>query len=66
VSSELPLLRLNFYRAPLLTPRPPPLALNSLSPSAAKFLVDKKGNVIERYAPTTDPAAIRKDIEKLL
>ncbi|PWK16540.1 glutathione peroxidase [Tumebacillus permanentifrigoris] len=31
-----------------------------------KFLVDKKGNVVERYAPTTDPAKIAADIEKLL
>lgn len=31
-----------------------------------KFLVDKKGNVVDRYAPTTDPAKIAGDIEKLL
>jgi glutathione peroxidase len=31
-----------------------------------KFLVDKNGNVVERYAPTTDPEKIAKDIEKLL
>jgi len=31
-----------------------------------KFLVDKKGEVVARYAPTTTPAAIEKDIEKLL
>ena len=31
-----------------------------------KFLVDQKGQVVERYAPTTEPAAIAKDIEKLL
>ncbi len=31
-----------------------------------KFLVDKKGNVIERYAPTTPPASIEPEIEKLL
>jgi glutathione peroxidase len=31
-----------------------------------KFLVDKDGKVIARYAPTTTPAAIEKDIEKLL
>ena len=27
-----------------------------------KFLVDKNGNVVERYAPTTKPEAIEKDI----
>ena len=31
-----------------------------------KFLVDREGNVIARYEPTTDPAAIAKDIEALL
>ena len=31
-----------------------------------KFLVGKDGKVIERYAPTTTPAAIENDIEKLL
>lgn len=31
-----------------------------------KFLVDREGNVIERYAPTTNPLSIKGDIEKLL
>ena len=31
-----------------------------------KFLVDRKGNVVERYAPNVEPAAIAGDIEKLL
>lgn len=31
-----------------------------------KFLVDQKGEVVGRYPPTTKPAAIRGDIEKLL
>lgn len=31
-----------------------------------KFLVDRNGRVIDRYAPTTKPEAIRADIEKLL
>ena len=31
-----------------------------------KFLVDRNGKVVERYAPTTRPDAIRADIEKLL
>ena len=31
-----------------------------------KFLVDKEGNVIERYAPTTTPDKIDKDIKELL
>jgi len=31
-----------------------------------KFLVDKNGQVVERYAPTTAPATIEPDIIKLL
>lgn len=31
-----------------------------------KFLVNKEGKVIKRYAPTTKPEAIEADIEKLL
>ena len=31
-----------------------------------KFLVDRKGNVVERYAPNVEPQAIAADIEKLL
>jgi glutathione peroxidase len=31
-----------------------------------KFLVDRDGVVVDRYAPTTKPEDIRKDIEKLL
>ena len=31
-----------------------------------KFLVDRNGKVLERYAPNTEPAAIAGDIEKLL
>ncbi|MDF3818836.1 glutathione peroxidase [Leptospira sp. 96542] len=31
-----------------------------------KFLIDRNGNVIKRYAPVTKPEAIEKDIEKLV
>ena len=31
-----------------------------------KFLVDRSGKVIERYAPKTEPASIAGDIEKIL
>lgn len=31
-----------------------------------KFLIDGKGNVIKRYAPTVSPLKIKNDIEKLL
>ncbi|NP_001265877.1 probable glutathione peroxidase 3, mitochondrial-like [Cicer arietinum] len=31
-----------------------------------KFLVNKQGKVVDRYAPTTAPLKIEKDIEKLI
>ena len=31
-----------------------------------KFLVDRKGNVVERYAPNVEPASLAGDIEKQL
>lgn len=31
-----------------------------------KFLIDRNGNVIKRYAPTVSPLKIKTDIEKLL
>ncbi|CAI0414428.1 unnamed protein product [Linum tenue] len=31
-----------------------------------KFLVNKEGKVVERYAPTTSPLSIEKDVKKLL
>jgi glutathione peroxidase len=31
-----------------------------------KFLIDKEGNVLKRYAPITTPDKIKSDIEKLL
>jgi glutathione peroxidase len=31
-----------------------------------KFLIDRNGKVIGRYAPTTPPEAIASDIKKLL
>jgi glutathione peroxidase len=31
-----------------------------------KFLIDRHGNVVDRFAPTTKPDAIAADIEKLL
>ncbi len=31
-----------------------------------KFLFDKNGNIVDRFAPTTSPEAIEKDIIKLL
>lgn len=31
-----------------------------------KFLADKNGNIVKRYAPTTEPLKIEKDIKALL
>ncbi len=31
-----------------------------------KFLVNKEGEVVKRYAPTTKPEAIESDIKNLL
>lgn len=31
-----------------------------------KFLVDKNGDVVERYAPKTTPESIKSDVEKVL
>lgn len=32
----------------------------------AKFLIDRQGNVVERYAPTTSPLQIESEIQNLL
>ena len=39
---------------------------NEIKWNFTKFLFDRKGNPVERYAPTTKPLDISKDIEKLL
>lgn len=31
-----------------------------------KFLIDRNGKVVKRYAPTTSPVKMKKDIEKVL
>ena len=39
---------------------------NEIKWNFTKFLIDSEGNVVDRFAPTTNPKKIRKDIEKLL
>ncbi|GLJ42248.1 hypothetical protein SUGI_0874430 [Cryptomeria japonica] len=39
---------------------------DSIKWNFTKFLVDKDGNVVDRYAPTTSPLSIEKDIKKIL
>jgi glutathione peroxidase len=42
------------------------LGIGAIKWNFTKFLVDKKGNVVKRYAPTDKPEDIEKDIEALL
>ena len=42
------------------------LGSESLKWNFTKFLVDREGRVVRRYAPTDSPASIEKDIEALL
>ena len=46
--------------------KPGLLGLEGIKWNFTKFLVDKTGAVVERYAPTTKPKAIEADIERLL
>ncbi len=39
---------------------------NKIKWNFTKFLIDRNGNVIERYSPITKPESIKKDISKLL
>ncbi len=40
--------------------------IDSIKWNFTKFLVDKEGNVIERYSSSTEPKEINEDIKKLL
>ena len=42
------------------------LWIDSIKWNFTKFLVDSKGNIIKRYAPSTKPKSIEADITKLL
>ena len=42
------------------------LGTESIKWNFTKFLIDRQGNVIERYGSSTKPKKIAKDIEKLL
>jgi glutathione peroxidase len=50
----------------LKSEQPGILGSESIKWNFTKFLVDKKGNVIERFGSSTKPCDIEKDIEKLL
>ena len=42
------------------------LWIDSIKWNFTKFLVDREGNIVDRYAPSTKPQSIKTDIEKLL
>lgn len=42
------------------------MGTRSIKWNFTKFLIDRQGNVVKRYAPTDKPESIAKDIEKLL
>lgn len=42
------------------------LGIGAIKWNFTKFLVDRDGNVVKRYAPSDEPEAISKDIAKLL
>ncbi|HHX78856.1 MAG TPA: glutathione peroxidase [Acholeplasmataceae bacterium] len=42
------------------------LLVSKIKWNFTKFLVDREGNIIKRYAPTYSPSKIEKDILKLL
>ena len=46
--------------------RPGVLGTQAIKWNFTKFLIDRNGNVIQRYAPADTPAAIEKDVEKVL
>ena len=46
--------------------KPGMLGLKMIKWNFEKFLLDKEGKVVQRYASTTTPEAILKDIENLL
>ena len=50
----------------LKTQAPGILGSKGIKWNFTKFLVNKEGKVIKRYAPSTKPEAIEADIEKLL
>jgi glutathione peroxidase len=46
--------------------KPGLLGIEAIKWNFTKFLVDREGRVIQRYAPTDEPSAIERDIEAAL
>ena len=49
-----------------LTTEKPGILGGEIKWNFTKFLIDTKGNVVDRFAPTTSPSKIEKDIIKLM
>ncbi|MDD7796194.1 glutathione peroxidase [Clostridium sp. 'White wine YQ'] len=49
-----------------LTTEKPGILGGEIKWNFTKFLIDKNGNVVDRFAPTTSPTKIEKDIIKLM
>lgn len=50
----------------LKSAKPGVLGIEAIKWNFTKFLINRKGEVFDRYAPQTEPKALEKDIEKLL
>jgi len=50
----------------LKSEKPGLLGSEAIKWNFTKFLVDRDGNVVERYAPNTEPESLAGDIQKLL
>jgi glutathione peroxidase len=46
--------------------KPGALGIEAIKWNFSKFLVDRDGKVVERYAPTTEPESVAADVERLL
>lgn len=64
--SDYELTRNAFRVFKYLKPRAKGLLGERIAWNFTKFLVNKRGEVIHRYAPTTKPQSIAADIEKAL
>lgn len=49
-----------------LTANAPGVASNKVKWNFTKFLVNKNGEVVDRFAPKTKPTSIEKDIQKII
>ena len=50
----------------LKSAKPGLLGSEAIKWNFTKFLIDRKGNVVERFAPNAEPASLEQDIEKVL